>query len=293
MISNNIEEFNYLGVSDINNKGEGQKYCVLEPPSAHMTWCNDIINQIAPEAEVFQEFGYGIDNDDEFCNYVDRAFKWGARVFSSSYAYPMSEKKLAKLREVIGKGAFVFLSAGNDYKQISKDKIRYYLDEAFVISAYSYKNSDIYHEWYSAFGRQVDIAGLAQLYVTSGELFEGTSCATPQQAAICLLYLNKIPDLTPQNYIETLSDNFIDLETGGKDDKSGWGILTYKESDDMIIKLQIDSKIAVVDGKEIELDTTPIIHNDRTLVPLRFIAEQLGCKVEWDSVTQEITIVKE
>ncbi|HAG10304.1 MAG TPA: hypothetical protein DCK76_02705 [Desulfotomaculum sp.] len=31
-------------------------------------------------------------------------------------------------------------------------------------------------------------------------------------------------------------------------------------------------------------------HSVTTLLSLRFIAEQLGCKVEWDSSTQEIKI---
>ena len=38
-------------------------------------------------------------------------------------------------------------------------------------------------------------------------------------------------------------------------------------------------------------DVRPIIVNDRTMLPLRFVAESLGCKVEWDGKTRTITIV--
>ena len=48
----------------------------------------------------------------------------------------------------------------------------------------------------------------------------------------------------------------------------------------------VDSTISVtVDGTAVEFpDQKPIIWNDRTLVPIRFIAESLGYDVEWDSI---------
>lgn len=52
--------------------------------------------------------------------------------------------------------------------------------------------------------------------------------------------------------------------------------------DKTVISLTIGSNSVTVDGKKIELDTKPIIVNDRTLVPLRFISEALKQKVEWD-----------
>ena len=47
----------------------------------------------------------------------------------------------------------------------------------------------------------------------------------------------------------------------------------------------VDSTISVtVDGTAVDFpDQKPIIRNDRTLVPIRFIAESLGYDVEWDS----------
>lgn len=59
------------------------------------------------------------------------------------------------------------------------------------------------------------------------------------------------------------------------------------------IILQIGSKVAYVDGVEVEIDTYPEILNNRTIVPLRFIAETLGLIVEWDGETETIEIDEE
>jgi hypothetical protein len=63
---------------------------------------------------------------------------------------------------------------------------------------------------------------------------------------------------------------------------------------DRSIQLQIGNAEAtqVVDGEEkfITLDSPPIIMNGRTMVPLRFIAECFGAEIEWDSVTQVVSL---
>lgn len=46
-----------------------------------------------------------------------------------------------------------------------------------------------------------------------------------------------------------------------------------------------------VDGKKVNTDAAPFIENDRTLVPVRFISEALGKKVEWDNAEKKVTIL--
>jgi LysM repeat protein len=41
-----------------------------------------------------------------------------------------------------------------------------------------------------------------------------------------------------------------------------------------------------IDGKTIHMDQAPYLENDRTFVPIRFIAEALNLKVAWDEETQ-------
>ncbi len=56
------------------------------------------------------------------------------------------------------------------------------------------------------------------------------------------------------------------------------------------IKLTVGSTTAVVDGKEETLDTAPTIINNRTMLPIRFITENLGLDVNWDAETKTVTI---
>lgn len=44
----------------------------------------------------------------------------------------------------------------------------------------------------------------------------------------------------------------------------------------IIVQLQIGSKVAYVNAKEMELDVPGKVIKDRTMVPVRFIAESLG-----------------
>lgn len=63
----------------------------------------------------------------------------------------------------------------------------------------------------------------------------------------------------------------------------------------IFIYLWIDNPKALVNDIPVWIDTnnhnvSPVIVNDRTFVPLRFVAENLGCVVDWDGVTRTVTI---
>ncbi len=47
-----------------------------------------------------------------------------------------------------------------------------------------------------------------------------------------------------------------------------------------------------VNGVRLQTDQPPIIINNRTLVPLRVVAEALGCNVEWDNDTRSAKFVQ-
>ena len=68
--------------------------------------------------------------------------------------------------------------------------------------------------------------------------------------------------------------------------------ITLKYSD-VIIKLTINSKEAYVDAKMTTILEAPVIVNDKTMVPLRFITENFGADVKYDDKTEQITVVKE
>ena len=58
------------------------------------------------------------------------------------------------------------------------------------------------------------------------------------------------------------------------------------------VHLWANTDYAIVNGYKKNLDQKPIIKNDRTFVPIRFIGETLGCSVLWDNVNRKITILK-
>ncbi|MBP3359838.1 MAG: aldo/keto reductase [Clostridia bacterium] len=65
-------------------------------------------------------------------------------------------------------------------------------------------------------------------------------------------------------------------------------------SDDFLLTMQINNPIMTVNGIEKEIDegrgTTPIIINNRTLVPIRAIIEEMGGYVSWEQNTQKISL---
>lgn len=56
------------------------------------------------------------------------------------------------------------------------------------------------------------------------------------------------------------------------------------------IILTIGSKNARVFGERVSNDVAPLIVNDRTMLPARFVAESLGAKVSWNEEEEIVTI---
>lgn len=59
---------------------------------------------------------------------------------------------------------------------------------------------------------------------------------------------------------------------------------------DTVIELQIGSATAKVNGAAVTLDAAPDIYNSRTMVPLRFVSENLDAKVEWNGNLRRVEI---
>lgn len=56
------------------------------------------------------------------------------------------------------------------------------------------------------------------------------------------------------------------------------------------LQLWINKTTAKLNGAQLAMDVPPMLMNQRTMLPLRFVSENLGCKVDWDNSTQKITI---
>ena len=56
------------------------------------------------------------------------------------------------------------------------------------------------------------------------------------------------------------------------------------------VVLKIGEIQAYKNGAELTLDVPAILKNDRTFVPVRFIAESFDLTVDWDENTQTVSI---
>ena len=71
------------------------------------------------------------------------------------------------------------------------------------------------------------------------------------------------------------------------EEESRTATVTYRSD---TIRLVIDSTQAYLNDTPNTLDVAPAIINDRTMMPIRFIAESLDFAVEWSADTQTVTI---
>ena len=83
-------------------------------------------------------------------------------------------------------------------------------------------------------------------------------------------------------------------QTGGEE-PGGQTFASGKECLKNTLLLQLDNYAAVAWGSLKAIDSenhavTPVLRNDRTLVPVRFVAEALGAQVEWDGEAEQVTI---
>ena len=70
-------------------------------------------------------------------------------------------------------------------------------------------------------------------------------------------------------------------------------IISYDPISEVSIVMQIGSNKLFVNDKAVELDVAAKIVNDRTMVPVRAIAEGMNSKVDWDQENHTVIVTKE
>lgn len=98
----------------------------------------------------------------------------------------------------------------------------------------------------------------------------------------------KLTDKGDGKYTFTMPASKVEVkaafkQTASKPDKPAEEMKT-------VVVMQIGSKTMFVNGKAYEKDVAPVIMNDRTLVPIRFITESLGGKVAWNEKEKEVVL---
>lgn len=64
-----------------------------------------------------------------------------------------------------------------------------------------------------------------------------------------------------------------------------------QETRQTVVQMQIGSRLLISDGVVSQKDAAPVIRNNRTLVPIRFITEALGGEVKWNEAAKEVILV--
>lgn len=103
-------------------------------------------------------------------------------------------------------------------------------------------------------------------------------------------YFNPLPQIVDGRTMVPI--RFI-VEDQALQGKVGWDPADRKvliDCQGKSFEFTIGSRWVVVDGVESSMDVSPYIYENRTFVPLRFIAENLGAVVGWNNAAREVTI---
>jgi 3D (Asp-Asp-Asp) domain-containing protein len=101
--------------------------------------------------------------------------------------------------------------------------------------------------------------------------------------------LIQFPDAQPyidENRMTQVPVRFVSEELGyhvGWNDENGRIRVKITSPEGKTVELVTDSSVALVDGREVPLSTAPKLKDGRVYVPLRFISEASGIRVQWDN----------
>ena len=100
-------------------------------------------------------------------------------------------------------------------------------------------------------------------------------------------YLDKtLIDLQPDFFCEAPRDQQAILDWIAADDAD----YLLAEKDGTVITMTIGSTTATINGEPAEMLAAPELINDSTLIPVRFISENLGMTVDWNEQLKQINI---
>lgn len=147
---------------------------------------------------------------------------------------------------------------------------------------------------YSSIGDEEDEVDFSTF--TGG--LNGTSFSCPYLAGTTALLMSRYgADMTSAEVYQFYKMCSRPIDTGhpvkdGYDLWSGYGVPILPDPKRKLVRMTIGSKFYKVDGKVETMDTAPFIQNQRTYVPIAFIALALGASVRWNPQEQEVIVSK-
>jgi hypothetical protein len=143
---------------------------------------------------------------------------------------------------------------------------------------------------YSFYGENVQVT--YEINITN--ILE-SSCLRGDKTDLIVLYLEDVPlifDVNPiiQNGRTLVPMRGIFQALGAEVNWDGATQKVIATTGERKVELQIGNRLARVNTGDITLDVAPAIFKDRTMIPLRFVGEALGCQVEWDGKKRSIEL---
>ncbi len=71
---------------------------------------------------------------------------------------------------------------------------------------------------------------------------------------------------------------------------SGFDSITASSATSVTLKMTLGKTEYTVNGAKKTMDVAPIVRNDRTMLPVRYVAEALGAEIAWDGATSTATL---
>ena len=220
-------------------------------------------------------------------------------------------KKLAGYMVPGGSSMFVVTKPLSSGVELNSDSLVTYAQLAKIV----YNALNGYYTIYSG-GYLVDETGMMRregredvsgglLYAKGYEKYSGTVNISGNEATVSGKLYNKenhfgksVENVKLSVYDESLKSG-SDYAVYAKDGEivcmvsySGLGKekVTNNLTPPTIITLKIGDVNATVDGKNVVNDVVPMVVNNRTMLPIRFVAEELGASVAWSSATNTVKI---
>lgn len=240
-------------------------------------------------AKVLDDTGGG--NDNTITEGLYWAISKNVDVINMSLGGKNPQTKLHKtIQYAVEQGIIIVCAAGNSGESWMAYPAKF--PETIAVAAI-----DNYKKWpsFSSVGSEVELAAVGvdvQSTYLDGKyaILRGTSMACPHiTSAVALMQAKaKIRFGRKLNLEEMRTILHIyaeDIGETGKDSKHGFGVFSFgrfekKEYIRPKIKMQIGSPTYYVNDVQKKMDTSPILDkNSRTLVPVRFLAQEYGAVV--------------
>lgn len=259
-----------------------------------------VIHEVAPDAKIFLLDGMKDENANNAKWIVDPAN--GIDLIACSHGSSIGAGKDGendqRWKTIKASGIPMFCASGNQGTTPPHNPARY----GWTIGVGAALSSLDQPDANSNYGEGLDCLAYTLVFMPTSDgrviPFGGTSCSAPFACGLFALYAQWMKEqkkaITVEAVKRFIMDYAQDMKETGWDETTGYGLISLPEEvpevEDMKIVLTIDSDIAVVDGREVQMLAAPLVRDGRTYLPVRDVGNLLGCRVDWVGETKQVII---